>query len=558
MRDGVRLRADVYSPAGPGPHPVLLMRAPYSKDWAQTVVYAHPYWYASRGYIVVVQDARGRCASDGEFTPWVDEATDGYDTIEWAAELPGSSGKVGMYGFSYAGAAQLQAAALRPPHLRAIAPAFASIDFYGDWIYPGGALSWAFMASWGVSDLAAESARRLGAVDLQEQLLASLRDLPGSYWHLPVSEYPHLPESAAPWFHEWLAHPARDRFWQRQDGAGSLSDVAVPGLHFGGWSDIFIRGTLATFGALVAAGVRDQRLVIGPWMHMPWIPWSPPEAGGADRIGGVDALQLEWFDRWLEPAGRDRRTADAADPDDPVRVFVMGADRWKRFASWPPAEAESAQWYLHSDGRANSRFGDGELRRDQPGDEECDAFVYEPRNPVPSVGGRSCCDPDLAPIGFADQRTVEVRNDVLVYSSGILEAPLEIHGAVTVVLWAASSAVDTDFTGKLVDVHPDGTALNVVDGIVRARHRRPDGPELLLEPDTVNRFEIALGSISWEFAAGHRLRLEVSSSNFPRYSRNANSAVHPNRARFGDLQPALQRVFHDAARPSALVLPAAI
>jgi hypothetical protein len=555
MRDRTCLRADVYRPAGPGPHPVLVMRAPYSKAWAQTVVYAHPYWYASRGYIVVVQDTRGRFASDGAFAPWVNEATDGYDTVEWAAALPDANGKVGMYGFSYAGSTQLQAAALRPPHLTAIAPAFASLDLYGDWIYPGGALSWAFIASWGVADLAAESARRLGAEDLEEQLHASLRSLPGSYWHLPISEYPHLPETAAPYFREWLAHPWRDQFWPDRDPSSLLSDVAVPALHFGGWSDVFVRGTLASFAALVAAGARDQRLIIGPWMHMPWIPWSPPEDDGPDGIGSVDALQLEWFDRWLEPAGRDGAgVAHGLHGDDAVRVFVMGAERWKRLATWPP-EVQSMQWYLHSSGRANSRFGDGKLSGEAPGTEDCDVFVYEPRNPVPSIGGRSCCDPDLVPVGFADQRSVEVRNDVLVYSSEPLDEPLEIHGAVTLVLWAGSSAVDTDFTGKLVDVHPDGTALNVVDGIVRARHRQPNGPETLLEPDSVNLFEIELGSISWEFGAGHRLRLEVSSSNFPRYSRNGNSPVHPNHVRFAELQPALQRIFHDATRPSALVLP---
>ena len=559
MRDGVLLSADVYHPAGQGPHPVLVMRVPYGKEAAQTIVFAHPYWYASHGYIVVVQDTRGRFKSEGEFSPWVDEAADGYDTVEWAAELPGASGAVGMYGFSYAGGLQLQAAALAPPHLRAIAPAFSSLDVYGDWIYPGGALSWAFLASWGAGDLVTESARRLGDPDLEERLHALARELPDSYWHLPVCEHPALPRAAAPYVHDWLAHPWRDEFWSQRTGEQTLSTVSVPGLHIGGWSDVFIAGTLASFSTLANAGAAEQRLVIGPWMHMPWIPWSPPEQGDDQDFGDVNSLQLDWFDRWLKtgserPASTEQ-TAGAVGPrEDAARVFTMGSNRWTSMRAWPPA-CELTSWHLHSDGRANSRFGDGALAPQAPAGEPFDVFVYDPRNPVPSVGGRSCCNPEIAPIGFSDQRSVEERNDVLVYSSAALEEPLEIGGDVTLLLWAATSALDTDFTGKLVDVQPDGAAINVVEGIVRARHRRVQEPESLLEPDSVHRFALELGPIRWCFRAGHRIRLEVASSSFPRYSRNANARAHPNTARFGDLQSATQRIYHDRDRPSALILP---
>lgn len=552
MRDGVQLFADVYRPEGSGPHPVLLMRVPYSKDHAQTIAYAHPYWYASRGHVVVVQDTRGRYRSEGDFELWRHEGEDGYDSVEWAAALPDTNGRVGMYGFSYAGALQLQAAALRPPHLRAIAPAFASVDAYGDWIYPGGALSWAFIASWCPSDVAAESARRLDDSALQEHLQGANRGVSDAYWHLPICRFPNLPERVAPYFHEWLAHPSRDDYWRTLDPAAVLSTVDVPALHIGGWADVFIEGTLNSFSTLAASKAGEQQLVIGPWMHMPWTPWVLPEEeeGG---FGDVDLLQLRWFERWLKPTPAGPA---AREPAPAVKVFTMGEERWTTLASWPES-TELMVWYLHSRGRANSRFGDGTLRAELPEVEDFDTFVYDPANPVPSLGGRSCCDASVAPIGFLDQRSVEERRDVLVYTSEPFADPIDVRGRVTLVIWAASSAVDTDFTGKLVDVDADGTAINVVDGIVRVRHRDPEGHESLVEPEDVHRLELNLGSACWRLAAGHRLRLEVSSSNFPRYSRNANSAVHPNTAGFSDLRVAVQRVFHDHLRPSALALPIA-
>ena len=242
MRDGTLLSADVYRPLENGPHPVLVMRVPYSKSLAQTVVYAHPCWYASRGYIVVVQDTRGRFASQGSFSPWV-EGPDSYDTVEWAATLKGANGRVGMYGFSYAGALQLQAATLRPPHLCAIAPAFTSLDLYNDWIYPGGALSWAFIASWGAGDWAAETARRSGDAELFERLKRVADVLPRAYGDLPIADYAYLPPVAAPFFHEWLSHPTADGYWTLPE-ADALHAITVPGLHIGGWSDVFIEGTL--------------------------------------------------------------------------------------------------------------------------------------------------------------------------------------------------------------------------------------------------------------------------------------------------------------------------
>jgi putative CocE/NonD family hydrolase len=546
MRDGVILRADIYKPASGGPHPVMLMRVPYSKDIAQTMVYAHPFWYARQGYIVVIQDTRGRHRSDGTFEPWVYEGNDGFDTVEWLATMSGSNGRVGMYGFSYAGALQLQAAMQHPPHLNAIAPAFASLDFYGDWIYPGGALSWAFVAAWAGNDLAGEAAHRMGMHELEARIQARNLDIEKEFWRLPLSECAVLPSSVAPYFHDWLDHPTRDAFWSARDNRDQLPTIDIPGLHIGGWADIFIEGTLETFRRVSARGTARQELLVGPWMHMPWTRSIRDYDAGPEAEARIDELQIRWFDKWLKA---DNRT----DEQPPIRIFVMGANRWTDATEWP-GRLTRLDLHLRSAGRANSRFGDGHLTSERAEDEPFDVFVYDPRNPVPSSGGRSCCDWTVTPMGIADQGEIEVRNDVLVYTSGALTKPIEVRGPVKVALWASSSAVDTDFTSKLVDVTPSGLALNVVDGIRRARYRGAGGEAQLLAPDRVYEFAIDLGSTNWVFPAGHHIRLEVSSSNFPRFNRNANSSTHPNQATIAELAIAVQRVFHDAARPSRIEL----
>jgi putative CocE/NonD family hydrolase len=546
MRDGVVLRADVYKPAQAGPHPVLLMRVPYSKDIAQTAVYAHPFWYSRRGYIVVVQDTRGRHRSDGTFEPWVHEANDGFDTIEWLAAIQGSNGRVGMYGFSYAGALQLQAAIQHPPHLCAIAPAFTSLDFYGDWIYPGGALSWAFVAAWAGSDLAGEAAHRKGMHELEARIQAGNLDIEKGFWHLPLNEYGLLPSSVAPYFHDWLDHPTRDAFWSARDGRDQVSSIDIPTLHIGGWADVFIEGTLDSFRRLSTRGAARQELLVGPWMHMPWTRSIRDYDAGPEAEASINELQIRWFDRWL-------KAGSGVEDQPPIRIFAMGTNRWTEATEWP-GPTTRVNLHLRSAGRANSRFGDGELSSHRADDEPFDVFVYNPRNPVPSVGGRSCCDWKLTPMGIADQNETEDRNDVLVYTSSALTKPVEVRGAVRLTLWASSSAVDTDFTAKLVDVTTDGRAFNVVDGILRTRHRGTDGEPKFLEPDHVYEFAIDLGSTNWVFAAGDRIRLEVSSSNFPRFNRNANSRKHPNQVTLAELTTAVQRVFHDGKRPSRIEL----
>ncbi len=552
MRDGTVLRADVYSPANPGPFPVLLMRLPYDKDVGQTITYMHPLWYARRGYIVVVQDVRGRYASEGEWSPFVHEEHDGYDTVEWAARLPGSSGRVGMYGFSYPGVTQLFAAAAQPPSLAAIAPAMVDSDAFNGWTYRGGALALAFVTSWAV-ELARDTARRSGRHNLVDELQASLGSIAGLYWHLPLDSFPALRgHDVAPYFFEWIGHQTRDAYWVLRSLSHRFSGMRTPALHIGGWYDAFLDGTLRNY-----AGMRDaattseerqlQRLVVGPWFHLPWGRGVGGTNFGPEADNQVDELQLRWFDARLKGL--------PGDVDEPrVQLFVLGENRWRVASDWPPPEARPVPYYLHSGGRANALGGDGTLSCECPQDEPTDLYVYDPSKPLPSIGGRACCAAPLAPMGQFDQAPVEMRNDVLVYTSAPLERDIEVTGPIRATIWAASSAPDTDFTVKLVDVHPDGRALNLADGVIRARYRLSLEDPSLIEPHRPYEYQIDAGATSNLFRRGHRIRLEVSSSNFPAIDRNPNSGQPLGVARNSDLQPALQTVFHDAARPSHVTL----
>lgn len=555
MRDGVVLRADVYRPETPGSHPVLLQRNPYGKAWAQGIVFQHPAWYARHGYIVVVQDTRGRFASDGAFEPYRNEARDGADTIRWASALPGANGQVGTFGFSYAGATQLLAAAEQPGGLRCCAPGFTSSDFYDGWTYVGGALSQAFLISWVVSTLAPGDAVKRGDRVAADALLRSATDIPSLYWSQPLRDFPLLKErDAAPYFFEWLDHDTRDEHWQAVSIADRHDRIEVPCLHYGGWYDSFIEGTLANFTGLAErAGddpAREQRLIVGPWAHMPWSRVCGTRSFGEEADNRIDDLQLRWFDHWLKDE------PDVLD-EAPVSLFVMGENRWREADRWPPSNVRIEEWYLHSSGRALSLSGDGLLSRKGPADEPPDVYVYLPGIPVPSIGGRSCCIAEVAPIGPFDQTAAEIRNDVLVYSTPPLEHDTEVTGTVWLVLHAATDAVDTDWTAKLVDVDQEGTPINLTDGIVRARFRDSLEHPAPVEPGRVYEYWIRVGSTSNLFRRGHRIRLEVASSNFPAYDINLNTGHRVGEGTLLDGRPATQAVFHDGTRPSRLLVPIA-
>ena len=562
MRDGTTLRADVWRPDRDGSFPVLLQRLPYDKSVTETTTVhggLDPIRAVDAGYAVVIQDTRGRWASEGAFRPFADEALDGADTVAWCASLPFSSGAVGMYGQSYFGATQLLAATTAPTTLRALVPTATGSEYYEGWTYQGGAFQLGFVLFWTLFGLAPDAISRRPAQErprLQALLDHLLADPWATYRRLPLGDLGGL-EQVVPFYHEWLEHDRRDEFWRAIAPNERYGAIATPALHVGGWYDIFVAGTLENFARLrVEAATeearRGQRLLVGPWSH----------ACLADTIGELEfgphasfaaldttSLFLEWFDARLRGA--------ATEEGAPVRIFLMGANRWRDDDQWPPRSVVPERWHLHSGGAANTLAGDGILERDPCVTEEPrDTFVYDPADPVPTGGGASFL-PGLfvgRHAGARNQQEIESRRDVLVYTSAPLEADLDVIGSVAATLHVATSAADTDFTAKLVDVHLDGRAYLVCDGILALRNRESLDHAVETTPGEVYEITVALGATANRFRPGHRLRLEVSSSNFPRFARNPNTGVRPTLAREHELAPARQHVFHDAVRPSFLTL----
>ena len=562
MRDGTILYADVYRPDGQGPFPVLLQRTPYDKSSAGQKLNLDPVEGAKRGYAMIIQDSRGRFTSEGEWYCFRADISDGYDTVEWCAAQPWSSGKVGMYGASYTGATQWLAAKTQPPHLVAILPNVTASDYHDGWVYQGGALELGFNVSWTLNQLTLANYDRLSSPagnpqEGMEKLISAVDSMDTAFRSLPLKDFPHLKGGLAKYFYDWMDHPDYDDYWKEFSIEESYSQIAVPAYNIGSWYDIFLGGTLRNYLGMKEKGAteeaqRGQKLFIGPWQHtqrgtaVVGSHYFGVEADSTFR-GMLDAIHFRWFDYWLK--GIDSGIMD----EPPVRIFVMGDNLWRDEQEWPLARAQSINHYFHSQGKANSLNGNGVLTREAPGDETPDMFLYNPRDPVPTRGGALCCNPYFTTSGALEQRQIETREDVLVYSTPPLEREVEVTGPVTVTLWAASSARDTDFTAKLVDVCEHGCATNITDGIIRARYRESMSTASLLELNTVYRYTIDLWATSNAFKPGHRIRVEVSSSNFPRFDRNTNTGNLI--AEDGELTTAVQTIFHDSQRPSHITLP---
>ena len=563
MRDGIVLYADVYRPDGPGPFPVVLQRTPYDKSAPGSFTNLDPLKAARNGYAVVIQDTRGRYASDGQFYCFRDEVNDGYDTVEWAAAQAWSTGKVGMYGASYVGATQWLAALSRPPHLTTILPNVTASNYHEGWTYQGGAFELGFNVSWTLAQLTLANFGAISSVkdvgpERRQQLIEAVNGMESSFLHLPTKELPPLLDGLADYYYDWLAHPEYDDYWKALCIEDNHSRLGVPAYNIGGWYDIFLGGTIRNFLGMRSNGGSDdarrgQKLLIGPWQHS-----SRGTSVVGDHYFGLaadamaadlDGVHLRWFDYWLK--GTDNGILD----EPPVRIFVMGDNVWRDEQEWPLARAQNTDYYFHSRGKANSLHGDGELSAQPPGEEPPDVYLYNPADPTPTRGGALCCNPYFAANGAFDQRDIEARPDVLVYTTPPLEQDLEVTGPVTVSLWAATSATDTDFTAKLVDVCEDGCARNLTDGIIRARYRESTSLASMVEPGRAYLYTIDLWATSNVFQQGHRIRVEISSSNFPRFDRNTNTGnVIAGDANF---KPALQTVLHDAEHPSHITLPVA-
>ncbi len=560
MRDGCVLKGDLFRPDGAEKLPVLLNRTPYDKKFPLiSALTLDAIRAAQRGYNVVFVDCRGRFASEGVFTCFVDEARDGYDTIEHLARQPWADGQVGTFGASYMGATQWLAAATRPPSLKAMVPAITASDYHDGWTYQGGAFSLFFNVSWtmtslGLARLMRERTTNPRAAEEIAVVMGSIDAMRERMDFLPLKEFPMF-RAGAPYFFDWLDHPCYDDYWRALSIEERHAEIDVPALNIGGWYDIFQGGTIRNYLGMRARGAgaagRAATLMMGPWHHT--LPFS--SLVGQVDMGfrsspisiDLDGVQLDWFDHWLK--GKANGAADGA----PVRLYVMGRNEWRDEKAWPLPGTEWRRYYLHSRGRANSAHGDGALATDAPGAEPADSFLYNPLNPVPTAGGGLCCYPNSVPGGAFDQTMVEHRGDVLVYSTEPLAEDLEVIGPVKFTLYASSSAPDTDFTAKLVDVGPCGFARNLTDGILRARVRESQASPRLMRPGQIYEFTIDLWSTANLFKAGHRIRLEVSSSNFPRFDRNPNTG-HDLFAD-AETQPAMQTVRHDREFASYLTLP---
>ena len=549
LRDGVVLRADVYRPQADEQFPVLLHRTPYNRRWARVRYVSQARHLASHGYIVVCQDCRGRYGSEGEyFWQFGDkhcEAEDGYDSVEWAATLPYGTGKVGTYGHSYPAWLQWELATLRPPHLVAMAPTGISanlLDLNFGIFETGRRLQFLY-------HMATDCRRRDGVTvgpQTTQEANKIWHDMERDkwVWWLPLDELPaeEIFYGLADQYRDYLHHQNVE-YWNFPERHNQIS---VPAFGITGWYDRLI-GTIDSFTGMRKNGMtelarKNQKLLIGPWGHTTDLNRNVGVMDfGAEAQQDYDAELVRWFDYWLK--GIDNGVMD----EPPIRLFVMGENKWRYENEWPLARTVYADYYFHSGGAANTPGGDGTLSTIPPGDEAVDAYVYDPKDPVMSI-----CSPDAQDLPY-DQRPLDHRRDVLVYATGPLEEDIEVTGPVVVKLYAASTAPDTDFTAKLIDVYPDGFAIYVCHGILRARYRESYENPTLIEPGKVYEYTISLKATGNLFKKGHRIRVDISSSNFPFFDRNHNTGK--DFWADTELVPATQTVYHNGQCPSRIILP---
>jgi putative CocE/NonD family hydrolase len=526
--DRVRLDATVYRPDTDGTFPVLLMRQPYGRAIASTVVYAHPTWYAAQGYIVVIQDVRGRGTSEGEFQLFVNEIADGYDTVIWAGALPGSNGAVGMYGFSYQGMTQLYAAADRPAPLKTLCPAMIAFDLYQDWAYEGGAFCLQANLAWGIQ-LEAETARLAGNEAAHQALMAAAKNLPLGD-RIPAR--PEILQTLAPdsFYHQWLDHPEPGEFWDKLSPKTYLQAVDLPMLHIGGWSDIYLRGTLQLYTEMAARSQHRQQLLVGAWAHLPWGRKVGATDFGATATSPCDRLQLRWFDHFLK--GKDSGLLT----EPPVQLFEIGSNRWRSLPTW--SAQPSTPFYLGSTGLANldDRAGTLDLNLGQAG---WDTIVHDPWRPVPALGGHA-----VYPSGMQERSSLDCRTDILTYTSAVLEADLHLAGEITAMIYCTADTSGFDLCAVLSEVNANGQVHNLSQGYVSVRSGQSTHP-----------ITVKLQPICACIQAGKALRLSLSAACFPAYPVNSGLGLLPGETRLVDQQIITVTVESGGDRPSHLLLP---
>ncbi|MBE9169046.1 CocE/NonD family hydrolase [Pleurocapsales cyanobacterium LEGE 06147] len=534
-RDGIRLDADIYRPETDERLPVLLMRQPYGRAIASTVVYAHPSWYAARSYIVVIQDVRGRGTSEGEFELFAHEIEDGIDTVNWASQLPGSTGEVGMYGFSYQGMTQLYAAVDRPSVLKVLCPSMVAYDLYSDWAYENGAFCLQANLSWAIQ-IAAETARLRGDEAAFGQLYAASHNLPLGDPALRVLPHclpasPALLKELAPdsFYHPWLAHPYPGEYWEKLSPKTLIQNVDLPMLHIGGWFDPYLRGALNLYKEMATRSKYPQHLIVGPWAHLPWGRKLGAIDYGIEAASPVDEAQIHWFDYFLK--GKDT----GINTESPVSLFEMGTNRWRYFDSFPNQEQKI--YYLASDGLANLRDDGGTLweyeTKTQPKSlsfsdsletnlvEESereftntiDTLVHDPWRPVPALGGHAAF-----PGGSFDRSLLDCRSDILTYTSAPLDEDLHIAGEGIVAVYCTADTPSFDLCAVLSEVYTNGRAYNFTQGYIRV-----DSEQIPIK--------IPLQATCTRIAKGNCLRLSLSVACFPAYPVNPGNGKLPGETR---------------------------
>lgn len=546
MRDGVRLAADVYRPDAAGKFPVLLCRTPYNKngqeDFAKFLV--------QNGYAVVVMDSRGLYESHGDWHPYTDEGRDGYDTQQWIGQQPWCDGKVGMFGRSYPGFTQVLPAPYRSPYVKAIMPEAAqSSNFEAIWSW-NGIYHLALGLSWGP----------------RQEALATEKPMPEPSWvrvmnHLPLKSSMDVIGVYSQFVNDTIIHDTFDDFWKQMSIQDKYSDMDVPAFHLTGWYDDLTHETISNFVNMRKLSRSEharrwQKLLIGPWGHGVR---SDPKYGdmdfGPQMLTDLRKLHLHWYDYHL------KGVQNGLDKEAPIRIFVMGENVWREEQDWPLARARATRVYLHSAGTANTRMGDGKLSDELPAEEPADKYAYDPRYPAPTYGGHGSGgggitrDSAFSIHGPMDQRSIQQRPDVLVYSTDELTTDTEVTGPIELNLFFSTNVTDTDFFATLSDVYPDSRAILITEGALRARYRESIRQTKLLTPNQPYEVKIPLWETSNVFKKGHRIRLHITSSNFPRFNRNLNSGKAMAEETEADIRVANQVIMHDSKHPSSIVLP---
>lgn len=564
LRDGTIIKADVHRPKADGKFPALMEGTPYGKKMSSEMSKGTHEFFVPRGYVVVSWESRGRFNSAGVFNPHVQEQHDCYDVVEWMAKQPWSNGKVATIGVSYMGQVQLNTVLSQPPHLVCAVPGLTAADLWREWYYRGGAMEYVFAASWSSLTLGPDLAKRNMSAEAAQEWMDNMAltkaDKETSYSVIPAVDFEPCQIGKVNLLKGWAEHPTDGPYWWAISPKTYFQEMNVPMMHMGGWYDIFQPGSYTTFNEVQKKGASElardnQRLFMGPYHHLAPVKTKQGILEFAPGLSSQDyhTARLEFFDYWMKDIQHKTFSVN-----NPVKLFVTGDNVWRTEKEWPLARTQYTKFYL-AGGKSGTikSLNDGTLSDKAPAKAATpQSYIYDPMNPTPTRGGNTLYmftyGPDGAPGAAAqDQRPVDKKS--LTFTTKTLKKDMEVTGPVKAFIYAASSAVDTDWVVRVSDVSPDGKAVNIVDGIQRARFRNSGIHPTLIEPGKIYKYEVDLWATSHVFKAGHSIRVTVNSSSFPRWSRNMNVAELPEHAT--KWVKAENTIYLDPEHPSHVVLP---